>query len=414
MSRFRNLTTALAALMLAATPSLHAVELQSVAGTDTKLSVYGFVWAYANYYVDAKQQQGGYAGSLFYNGVGLSGDSVSPLDTHTLPDKQLIMAVQPTRFGFASATPSANLGDIKTKIEYDLNGSSSHLRLAQIQVGGWTIGQAWSLWNDFDAGVDTVDWAGPIGSACFDTPRYKLVRYDGKIDKNSSFGVSFEQNGGQGDGAAGSGGAGDAKVPTIIGAYTYSDDWGHIALRAMAQNYGTFIAADPTATPAVVKTRYSKEEAAFMLSGDVKIAKDDLVYSIYTGNAVGNYGTGFQAADFNDTTQSITAYKSIGWTLGYTHNWTDAVRSNIVVSGTSFSSDSALPATDSTTGTAWKSGNSLFLNTFVKLAKNLEFGAEYIYEQAKPFATNGAIDGDGKAASKNSNSKIEVSLKANF
>lgn len=404
MSRFRNLTTALAAAMMVAAPSLHAADFQS---GDTKMSVYGFVWAYANYFVDANNNAfagsaGGYAGSLWYTGT--------PLDTHTYPGSQIVLAHQPTRFGFASVTPSANLGDISTKIEYDLNGSNDHLRHAYIQFSGWTIGQAWSLWNDFDAAPDTVDWAGPIGGPCYDTPRYDLIQWQGKLDKNNSLGISFEQTGGIGDGTSGTAGVADSKIPTIIGMYSYSDSWGHIALRGLAQNYGVYLPATTTTG----KQRYAKEEAAFMVSGDIKVAKDDFIFSVYSGNGLGLYGTGFQSVQFTDATQTITAYKSIGWVAGYTHVWTDAVRSNLVASGTSFSSDSSLPATDATTGTGWKTGTAVFVNTFVKLAKNLEFGVEYVWEQAKPFATNGAVNSNDQPASNNSLSKVEFSLKANF
>lgn len=422
MSRFRNLTTAIAALMVAA-PSLHAVELQSVAGTDTKLSVYGFVWVYANYYVDAIQNQSGYIGSLFYNNPAYSGSiTATPLDTHGKADKQFLFALQPTRFGFASSTPSANLGDITTKIEYDLNGSNSHLRHANLKFGNWTFGQDWSLWADLDAGADTVDWAGPIGGQPFDTPRTKQIKYVTAIDKNNAVGLSLEQNDGQGDGAEGAGanavgstaGTSDYKIPTIIGMYTYTGDWGHVGFRAMGQNYGAHFAA--TATTG--RTRYSKIMPAFALSGDVKIAKDSLVWNVYWGKGVGSYGPAQQAVVFNDATQTVTAYKNIGWTVGYTHNWTDNVRSNIILSGVTFSSDKDIAATQNPTPAgvqgAWKTGNSLFVNTFVRMAKNLQFGAEYAYEQAKPFATNGAVDSDGKPASKNSNSKISLAVKANF
>lgn len=420
MSRFRNLTTALAAMLLVGAPTLRAADFQS---GDTKMSVYGFVWVYANYYVDAIQQQDGFAGSMFYNVPSYLGGSASPMDTHANANNQFLFTVQPTRFGFASVTPSANLGDIKTKIEYDVNGSNDHLRLAQIQVGGFTIGQAWSLWNDFDASVDTVDWAGPVGAPCFDTPRYMLIRYDAQLDKQNSLAISLENDNGNGDGSYDNGntsaGQKDYKIPTIIAAYAYTDSWGHLSVRGIMQNYGV----EAPATPTMGIQRYSKEEAAFMLSGDFKIAKDDLVFNIYTGNALGNYGMGYQSVLFTDKTQTVTAFKQTGWAVGYTHNWTDAVRSNIILSGISFSSDTNLPSTQSPAPVGdpgMKTGYSFFLNTFVKLAKNLEFGVEYIYEQAKPFATTfvgGApttVDKNDQPQSKNSNSKIEFSLKANF
>jgi hypothetical protein len=424
MSRFRNLTTALAAALLVAAPSLHAVELQSVAGTDTKLNVYGFVWAYANYYIDADDNRytgtntgrgaTEYAGSLFYAAPGATGTT----NFSGYPKGEFQINEYPTRFGFASTTPSANLGDVKTKIEYDLNGSNDHLRLAQIQFGGWTIGQAWSMWVDLDAGPDTVDWAGAIGTPGFDTCRYPAIQYVAQLDKNNSLGISLEQNGGEGDGSysvSGNTSTGSRKIPTIIGMYTYADSWGHIGLRVMGQNYSAFIPA--TATTG--SQDYNKMEAAGMVSGDIKIAKDDLVFNFYDGKALGNYGVGFQAALFNDKTQEITGLENLGWMVGYTHNWTDAVRSNIVLSGVTFKSDSSTPqtaaGTDGTTGALMKTGYFAAINTFVMLTKNLQFGAEYVWEQAKAFGSNDVwIDYDGSAKNKIVNNKIELALKANF
>ena len=58
MSRSRFALSALAAMLLAV-PSLQAVELQSVAGTDTKLKVYGFVRVDATYFADSLQNFAG-------------------------------------------------------------------------------------------------------------------------------------------------------------------------------------------------------------------------------------------------------------------------------------------------------------------------------------------------------------------
>ena len=419
MSRFRNLT-ALAAALLVAAPALHAVELQSVAGTDTKLNVYGYVWAYANYYVNGNDNNyNGYAGSLFYH---LSG-GVFDGDFHAVPQGQYDFNNLPTRFGFASTTPSANLGDVKTKIEYDVNGSNDHLRHAYLSFGGWTIGKTWSLWNDLDASPDVVDWDGPIGLACFDTPRYNLIEYIGQIDKNNSVGISIEkQGGGQTDGSFVSGSSvGEQKYPSIVAMYTYSDSWGHIGLRVLGQNEEAYIPATPASgtTPSADGTHYNKWFAAFMLSGDVKFGKDDLVWSVYDGKALGNYGTGFQAALFDDSTQTITGLENLGWQVGFTHNWTDAVRSNISIGGVTFKSDDSTDltkaGTDGSTGTLLKTGYYGELNTFVMLTKSLQFGGAVVYEQAKAFGSDNVwIDYDGSATNKISNTKIELSMKATF
>jgi hypothetical protein len=423
MTRSRNLVTALAALLLAV-PSLQAVDLQSVAGADTKLRVYGFVHIIGTYFVDEFQSDtsshhpGSVASSFFYN---------NPADQHALPDNQFQIQYAPTRLGFASTTATSSLGDISTKIEMDFNGTNyPHTRLALIDIGNWEIGQAWSTWVDGDAGPDTVDWAGPIGAPCFDTPRFPLIRYTAKIDKNNTLAVSAEENDGFGDaGSPVAAAVPSKKMPTFVGAYTYSADWGHVGLRALAQNYSLFVPAGAgTAIGLTGSKTYSKMGSAVMLSGDVKFGKDDLVYNVYTGSGVGQYGTGFQegAAIVTATRQDIILYKNTGWMAGYTHNWTDAVRSNLILSGVSYSSDSDIPTTENAPisatvpgGTDIKSGLSGNINTFVKLAKNCELGMEYVYESAKAFnSANVWVDKDNKPVNKNNASKLEVTLHVGF
>jgi hypothetical protein len=409
MSRSRNLTTALAALLLVA-PSLQAVDLQSVAGADTKLRVYGFVHIVGNYFIDTYENINNsahgapYADSYFYG---------SPNNQSTKPDKQFQIEYAPTRLGFASTTATSSLGDISTKIEMDFNGTNyPHTRLALIDIGNWEIGQAWSTWVDGDAGADTVDWAGPIGTPGYDTPRFPLIRYTAKIDKNNTIAIAAEQNNGWGDGAAPTGTQADAKLPTLIGAYTYAGDWGHVGLRAMAQQYALWTPGTATAAT----QRFNKMGSGVMLSGDVKFGKDDLVYNVYTGSGLGQYATGFQEATAVVATQTITLYKNTGWMAGYTHNWTDAVRSNLILSGVSYSSDSAIASTQNTAaGTDLKTGISGNINTFIKLAKNTELGMEYVYESAKPFSGGDVwLDKDGKATNKTNASKLEVTLHVGF
>jgi len=406
MSRSKNLLSALATLLLVA-PALHAADVTTTG--DTKLRVYGFVHVYGYYYADADQNtnSGSFgklgAPSLFYTNLA---------DQSGAPDKTIRMNYAPTRLGFASTTPSADLGDVTTKLEMDFNGTNyPHTRLAQIGIGNWTFGQQWSLWTDGDAGADTVDWAGPIGGTCYDTPRYVAINYSNKIDKNNSFGFALENNTGLNDGNVGDSASPKAKMPTIVGAYTYSGDWGHVGLRALAQNYTAWTPGTAT----VASKDYSKMGSAFQVSGQVNIAKDSLVYDVFTGNGLGQYGAGVQEISINATTQTITLIKNTGFMVGYTKAWTDAVRSNLVISGSVYGSDNDVAGTNSTTGVLAKTMSYYAINTFVKVAKNAEVGFEIVNEGAKAFGSNNVwIDKDGKTTNKQSATKLEVSLHASF
>ncbi len=416
MSRFRNITTALAAMLLVGAPTLSAADFQA---GDTKMSVYGFVITYAKYYINANDDiyGGNDAGSLFYNTSG----GLFATNWSGMPKGQFFIDAYPSRFGFASTTPSATLGDITTKIEFDLNGGGSgptgaalNYRHAYVSFNGFTFGKTWINMLDLDAGADTVDWAGPIGAMSYDVTRDNQISWNGKIDKNNSVLVAVEEiNNSGGNGFVGASNP-EFKTPAVVAGYTYSDSWGHVSLRGAFQNPTYFIPATATAG----SQSFSKSIATGQISGDVKIAKDDLIYDLYFGNP-GGMGTGIQAAFVDAATQNVVSINQTGWVVGYTHSWTDAVRSNIVASGVTWSSDSSTPqtaaATNGTTGPAMKNAYFGELNTFVKLSKTVEFGAAYVWEQAKAFGSNAAwVDYDGSKTQKISNNKIELSIKGSF
>jgi len=410
MSPSRNLLSALAAMLLVA-PTLHAVDVTTVG--DTKLRVYGFVHLYGNYFIDQDQNSASVFGSNFSKLGANSFFYTNVTDQSKFPTGTFRMNYAPTRLGFAMTTPSGDLGDVSTKIEMDFNGTNyPHIRLAQASFGDWTFGQTWSLWVDLDAGADTVDWAGPIGGPGYDNNRMMAINYSHKLDKNNALAFALEQAKGLGDGEVSTSGVTPAaKLPTLVGAYTHSGDWGHIRLAALAISYN----GDVPATATQGSSKFSKTASAGQLSGAFNIAKDALVASVYTGSGLSDYGTGNQDYSINVATKEITLIKSTGWMVGYTHNWTDAVRSNIVLSGVSFSSDSDITGTDSTNGALAKSYFYGTVNTFVKVAKNVEVGMEFINESAKAFGSNNPwINKDAKGATKNSSNKIEVSLHVGF
>jgi hypothetical protein len=256
MSRFRNITTALVATALAVPAMAYDIQMP---GNDTKLSVYGFVYALGQFYIDSAERGG--TGSLVPGSTGAGETGV------------LEFSIKPSRWGFASVTPNSTFGDITTKIEYDLNvgsGAAAHMRHAFATVGNLTFGHTWSLWNDGDASIDEVDWAGPVGSPCWDTPRRPQLRYTFPIDKQNTFAISLEQTTGIMDGdLAAPGFAGvtsGAKTPNLVAAYTYADTWGHVMATLLETNHAVYV---PTVLGVKGKD-YSKYGTAFKVSGDVK------------------------------------------------------------------------------------------------------------------------------------------------
>jgi hypothetical protein len=234
------------------------------------------------------------------------------------------------------------------------------------------------------------------------------VKYLHKAGKET-FGASLEQQQTGYSFTEGSTGTGDQRWPTLVLAWYHKDTWGHISLHAMGQYYGNFLAA--TATTA--KKHYGREEFAAMVSGDFRITPaDDFIYSCYEGDALGAYGIGYQSVYFNDKTQVVTPYRSLGWVAGYQHTWSPKYRSNVNVSGIQYKQPDS--SGYSLNYYYLRSGLSVFANTFVFFNKYVDMGFEYGLEEATPTQYYKAVNSDDHTTSHNINRKVEVSLRARF
>jgi hypothetical protein len=283
-----------------------------------------------------------------------------------------------------------------------------------IQVGDWTFGQTWTNWADGFAWAETVDNNGPVGQPSFCAPRPLLIKYTHKSGKET-YSASLEQQGVANSGGLGSTGVADRRIPTITAGWSHREDWGHIALHAMGQYFGVYkpAVAATTTTPYAAKYRYGKMEYTFLVSGDIRLSKaDDIIFSFYEGDAQGSYGAGYQSVVFNDTTRTVTAFRTIGWVAGYQHVWSPKYRSNVNVSGLHYKEPNLTGA--SRYYYYLKSGLSAYANTFVFFTRNLDMGMEYGYERATPTKYYTAVSPDGRPAAHNTNRKFEVSLRARF
>jgi hypothetical protein len=162
---------------------------------------------------------------------------------------------------------------------------------------------------------------------------------------------------------------------------------------------------------------------AVQFSGSINIGKDSLVGSVYTGKGLGAYGAdnGYDEL-INAGANKVDFTQSTGWQVGYTHVWTNAVRSNIVISGLSYGTDAKIAdnytsggvTADTTNSGDVKNAYSGFLNTFIKVAKNCEVGVEYGYESLTTFGSQGVTKSDGSLSSKNAENKVQLSVTATF
>jgi hypothetical protein len=401
----RFVGTALTAALVAL-PSLADEKVTpgylNLPGTDTRLRVYATVWLNSWYYFDQNLKENG----------ALVGGETNPLDAQASPDRQFGMTAKNSRLGFTTRTPTARWGDLTTLVELDFakgqaRNGGFNLRHAYLTLGPWTLGYTWSNWLDLDATGSTVDMSGPVGQACNGASRYTQVRYTAPVGERSSLALSLEQNSNgweQFQDVAGmpkppGATRPDARYPTMTGAYTCTGTWGHVGLRALAQDYGAY-------TPA--GGRPHAWGSAVQLSGGCKLGKDLLVGSIYSGTGLGEYGAAIQGARLAAGGGDLQLYRNLGWQAGYTHPWTDRVRSNLVLGGVTFNANAAALAKDI------RSSTSCFVNTFVKLRQNIELGMEYGYEDLHTFGAGQVTLKDGGLSDLNRSNKLQVSLTAAF
>ena len=417
MSVLPSKSLALATALLAL-PALAGEDGRSgyfrLPGTDTQLKVYGLVQIYAQYCFNQY---------LYDNGPLLGGDT-DPRNAGKTPDKQFTMTARTSRFGFQSSTPSA-LGDLRTQLEVAFDsgdpGPRGNPKLSQalIQAGNWQAGYTYSNWIDPDAAPETVDASGPIGQSCNATGKYTQLRYQLPLDRHPSLTFSVEQNQmahrrfgaaenpnqANPDGSRGTTIQPDARYPTVVGACTWSETWGHLGLRLLGQNYGACQPA--TATAGAV--RPNRWAGAVQLSGNRRFGQDNLVASVYTGSAMGTYGFSPQGARFLMEEDRVLCYQSTGWQAGYTHHWNDRLRSNLVATGLIFRNDPAVVRSQDI-----RRSENAFVNTIVKLHKSFEADLEYGFETLKTFGPGQVVQRDGSTGDTNRSNKLQLTLTARF
>ena len=374
-------------------------------GTDTRVNVYGTVWLNSWYFLDQ---------NLKDDAILVPSDNA--WDASLTPDRQIGLTARYTRFGFCTTTPSVRWGEIKTVVEVDFSKDPGktgglNLRHAYVNLGRWTAGHTWSNWLDLDACAPTVDMNGPIGQACNGASRFTQVRYTVPTGEPARLAFSVEQNVNAWEffksantpdpiGAT----RPDARYPSFTGAWTFGDRWGHLGLRALAQNTGAFTPA----SLAQAERRPNRWGGAGQVSGALKLGRNQLAGSVYAGRGLGEYGAGLQGARLVTSLDRLELYRNVGWQAGFTCNWTDRVRSSLLFSGVNFSSGSATRPKDI------RNAFNGFVNTFVKLDKRAELGMEYGYEDLHTFGAGEVTQSNGSKSDRNQARKLQVSLTAKF
>lgn len=292
--------------------------------SDSNIKFYGFIRADATRDLKGSNGDAGDWGSFL---------QTQPIDGSAAASKHgdTYITARGSRLGLAGKLAN---GEVNFKLEGDFNGTTAEsgrpgqlgtnstgfrIRHAYVQYGGWLVGQSWSNFEDLPSLVETVQFNPPLTGA---TPRQPQIRYTLGLGKGSELSLALEN----GHSFTFSGNDFNKSLD-LTGRWSYMADWGHVAARFASLEYRVDTGSS---------TRSTRGYQAG-LSGSFNFGSTGrLVYGLFTGDGGGRYLWGSLLQGAIDTGTEISKFKSTAYDLGYTHNWTSTLRSNLAYSQVSF------------------------------------------------------------------------------
>jgi len=371
----------------------------TVPGTSTSVKIGGYVK------LDVVDDVSGNLGTGAFTKTATDFTSI-PLDKSQASHRngQVNFTAQESRLNMTTLTQTDSVGEVKSVIESDFYGNGRNnsgnvvrLRHAYVSAAGFTAGQTWSTFMDLDtAGPETLDFDGPVGYAFIRQPQ---IRYSAALPAG---GVDVAVESPSGDIATSNADNHIDKAPDLIAKYSLDPSWGHVALAGL----GRYLATDSG-----LSGQHANKMVYGVMAGlGIKtFGKDMLVFQTVDGNGVGRYmnqGQGVSAIQVGSSLKPINIW---GGTVGYTHFWTDALRSNVAYGYDKFGT----PTGESAAQTPIKNLSSVHANLIWSPWTSADVGLEYIYGHLET-STPQFDSGTRTWASKGSASRIEGSVKYSF
>lgn len=301
---------------------------------------------------DTSVKIGGYVkGDFIYDVNSDTGDSFAvsaiPADGTDEEEESFRAHAKQTRINLTTWTPTEEIGEIKTFIEGDFFGSGGNevfsnstlfrIRHAYAQVTqedfNVLFGQTWTNFMPLDSYPETVDFFGPAGIPFIRQGQARFT-YTGLENVSLSFAVENSELSARGDTVETASNIqseaglefGIDTLPDFTGAVEYSrDGWS-----ARAAGVARLLATD---TGGGAPTDEEELGWGIFAGAVIPTFGDDTLQLNFTyGDGVGRYlinGFG-QDAFVDPTTGSLDAIEAWGAAVGYTHHWTDTLRSNLV------------------------------------------------------------------------------------
>jgi len=289
-----------------------------------------------------------------------------------------------SRLWFRSATPTKQIGDIKTYMEFDFYNNEG---LDLISAGGflrtrqlWVEAMGWQFGQDYTSFANPAIW--PLifdieGPSSFAGKRTGLLRRN--FDNGTLMGaIGFEQP--FSDLTFAPEFERFSPAPDLAGRIGVKGDWGLV----MVHHVSRLLAAKDSATEATREYAYGW---GLSLTGKVinphcGCGKDFLLFSVTGGEGVGAYiedTTGAKMDGFQDAAGNINPIKGFGWWAGYTHWWSKHWYTTTLWGATDFSPN-ALQAPDTYASSKYGA-----INLGWTPVKNYVLGIEYLYGQRSNF-----------------------------
>lgn len=263
------------------------------------------------------------------------------------------MHARQSRIRFDTRTPT-DWGSLRTRIEGDFDGaggnerfsnsSAFRIRQAYGQLGPVLAGQTHTTFMDQDTAFDTIDWYGPVGQ---DYNRQAMIRYTTGLIDTLSMDLAIENpeetNIRNVANAASTNNNFADRAPDFIAALRYRPSWGAINVTGVAR-YFQYTNGVGDSDNAIGGGGHVGATLKMPWIG----AKDVIAGSVQFGKGVSRYVRGAGSRDYVVSAANngqnnqcagtlsvnagcgadITLNSALGYWAGFTHYWTNALRSS--------------------------------------------------------------------------------------
>jgi len=291
---------------------------------------------------------------------------------------ETIFSVRQTSLAIRAFVPT-RAGELKTELSLDLfqpQSSSTAFRLlnAYASLGNWSFGQYYTLFMNFDAFPNTIDYWGPAGMTFVRNPQIRYTMPFG--GKGQTLAFSLEAPGSAID--TGKVALADpnlslrarTRLPDLIGRWATEGDWGSLQVAGILRNIAYETTNTPDNEPSGSKTGSGVSVVGWYNIGK---SKDRITGQLVAGKGIASYMNdgGVDLAP-NSSFQAETV-KSIGVFAYYDHYWSTLWSSSFGAS--THRQDN----TDGQFFNAFHRGSYASVNLLHYPAKNVLVGGEFLY-----------------------------------